>query len=77
MRRIAAENEGYRLDNVLKKKAEEGVKIFVVLYEEVEAALALNSNHSKKWLEGLHKNIVGAHFWKSLIPCEFLRELIL
>jgi len=46
------------LDNLLKKKADEGVKIYVVVYQEVEEALTLNSNYSKTCLQKLHKDIV-------------------
>ena len=35
LRRPPAENERWRLDRVLKRKAEEGVKIYVVVYKEV------------------------------------------
>merc|ERR1712018_615994 len=40
----------YKLDRLLKKKAEEGVKIFILLYKELELALALNSFYTKKAL---------------------------
>jgi phospholipase D1/2 len=43
----------------LQKKAEEGVKVYVVVYKEVEEALTLNSDHTKKALEALSKNIIG------------------
>ncbi|XP_059080712.1 phospholipase D2-like isoform X2 [Tigriopus californicus] len=39
-----------RLDNLLARKAEEGVKIFVLLYKEFEFALGLNSLYSKRCL---------------------------
>lgn len=43
----------YRLDKLLKKKAEEGVKIYVSVYKEVEQALTCNSAHTKHALNGL------------------------
>ncbi|GBC06968.1 hypothetical protein RclHR1_07170009 [Rhizophagus clarus] len=73
LRRPPSKNAEYRLDNLLKKKAEEGVKIYVVLYKEMAQALTLDSSHSKRSLQGLHKNILvqrhpdhdigGTFFW--------------
>lgn len=37
MRRPPYYNQEWRLDQILKRKAEEGVKIFVIVYREVEA----------------------------------------
>ncbi|RUP33532.1 hypothetical protein BC936DRAFT_138556, partial [Jimgerdemannia flammicorona] len=42
----------YRLDTLLKRKAAEGVKIYIVVYEEVEQALTMNSKYTRKALEG-------------------------
>ena len=39
LRRPPAKNENYRLDKLLKAAAERGVKINVIVYKEVEAAL--------------------------------------
>jgi len=73
LRRPPSNNEQYRLDRILKKKAEEGVKIYVVVYKEMSQALTLDSKHSKEVLESLHKNVVvqrhpdhdigGTFFW--------------
>ncbi|XP_017779979.1 PREDICTED: phospholipase D2 [Nicrophorus vespilloides] len=73
LKRPAIEGEHWRLDRVLRRKAEEGVKIFVLLYKEFEMALGLNSYYSKQKLSGLHENIkvlrhpdhakVGVFFW--------------
>lgn len=53
MRRPPHQKQEYRLDQILKRKAEEGVKIFVVVYKEVEAALTCNSEHTKHALQAL------------------------
>ncbi|TRY96720.1 hypothetical protein DNTS_032203, partial [Danionella cerebrum] len=47
----------WRLDKILKRKAEEGVKVCVLLYKEVELALGINSEYSKRTLMNLHPNI--------------------
>jgi len=41
------------LDKILKRRAEEGVKIYVIVYKEVEAAITCNSQHTKHSLMGL------------------------
>ncbi|KAJ1644166.1 hypothetical protein LPJ64_004131 [Coemansia asiatica] len=66
-------NEEYRLDRLLKRKAEEGVKIYVVVYKEVTVSLTINSAYTKRKLQSLHKNIMvqrhpdhlagGTMFW--------------
>ncbi|KAH7136524.1 hypothetical protein EDB81DRAFT_82438 [Dactylonectria macrodidyma] len=53
LRRPPYYEQNYRLDKLLKKKAEEGVKIFVMVYKEVEQALTCNSAHTKHALNGL------------------------
>ncbi|CAG8441424.1 6591_t:CDS:10 [Funneliformis caledonium] len=57
LRRPPHENEEFRLDRLLKKKAEEGVMIYIVVYKEVKLALTLDSNHTKQTLQSLHPNI--------------------
>lgn len=47
------------MDRLLKRKAREGVKIYIVVYKEVSLALTLDSAHTKKWLQDLHPNIQG------------------
>ena len=53
MRRPPYHKQEYRLDYLLKRKAEQGVKIYVVVYKEVEAALTCNSVHTKHALQAL------------------------
>ncbi|GAB7359169.1 hypothetical protein MBLNU230_g5236t1 [Neophaeotheca triangularis] len=43
----------WRLDKTLKRAAERGVKIYVVVYKEVAQALSCNSAHTKHALEAL------------------------
>ncbi|KAL4659938.1 phospholipase D2 [Arapaima gigas] len=47
----------WRLDQILKRKAEQGVKVCVLLYKEVELALGINSDYSKRTLMNMHPNI--------------------
>ncbi|XP_058630844.1 phospholipase D2 [Onychostoma macrolepis] len=47
----------WRLDKILKRKAEQGVKVCVLLYKEVELALGISSGYSKRTLMNLHPNI--------------------
>lgn len=39
LRRPPAKNNKYRLDNMLQAAAERGVKIYIIVYKEVEQAL--------------------------------------
>ncbi|KAG0048319.1 hypothetical protein BGZ83_006692 [Gryganskiella cystojenkinii] len=57
LRRPPEKNQEFRLDRLLKRKAQEGVKIYVVVYKEVSLALTLDSSHTKTWLQDLHPNI--------------------
>ncbi|XP_023599837.1 phospholipase D2 isoform X2 [Myotis lucifugus] len=52
-----AHSDDWRLDVMLKKKAEEGVRVSVLLFKEVELALSINSGYSKRALMLLHPNI--------------------
>uniref|UniRef100_A0A8P4G3R9 Phospholipase n=1 Tax=Dicentrarchus labrax TaxID=13489 RepID=A0A8P4G3R9_DICLA len=56
LKRPATDNY-WRLDEILKRKAEQGVKVCVLLYKEVEMALGINSEHSKRTLMNMHPNI--------------------
>ncbi|KZZ91156.1 Phospholipase D [Moelleriella libera RCEF 2490] len=53
LRRPPYHKQDYRLDQILKRRAEAGVKIYVSVYKEVEAALTCNSRHTKHALAGL------------------------
>ncbi|KAI1845862.1 hypothetical protein JX265_011243 [Neoarthrinium moseri] len=53
LRRPPSLNQEWRLDQVLKRRAEAGVKIYVAVYREVEAALTCNSEHTKHALQSL------------------------
>ncbi|XP_044722026.1 PLD-like domain-containing protein [Hirsutella rhossiliensis] len=53
LRRPPYHKQEYRLDQVLKRRAEAGVKIYIIVYKEVEAALTCNSRHTKHALQAL------------------------
>ncbi|TWU75532.1 hypothetical protein ED733_005928 [Metarhizium rileyi] len=53
LRRPPYHKQDFRLDQVLKRRAEAGVKIYVAVYKEVEAALTCNSRHTKHALDAL------------------------
>ncbi|RKF77231.1 Phospholipase D1 [Golovinomyces cichoracearum] len=56
LRRPPSNNEDYRLDRMLLAAADRGVKVNIIVYKEVAAALTLSSKHTKAALE-LHPNI--------------------
>ncbi|KAK8207213.1 hypothetical protein HDK77DRAFT_54522 [Phyllosticta capitalensis] len=53
LRRPPYYNQEWRLDQVLKRRAEAGVKIYVIVYKEVNQALTCNSAHTKHALRNL------------------------
>lgn len=57
LRRPPSKYESYRLDVMLKAAAERGVKVYVIVYKEVQAALTLDSEHTRRALEALHPNV--------------------
>ncbi|OAD74703.1 hypothetical protein PHYBLDRAFT_111269, partial [Phycomyces blakesleeanus NRRL 1555(-)] len=57
LRRPATQFPEYRLDQILKRKAEQGVKIYIIIYKEVAVALPLYSHYAKKHLTLLSSNI--------------------
>lgn len=57
MRRPAAIGQQWRLDRLLKRKAEEGVKVFVIVYRNIESAIPIDSEYTKFSLLDLHPNV--------------------
>ncbi|KAL4892446.1 hypothetical protein BDV59DRAFT_202584 [Aspergillus ambiguus] len=53
LRRPAYTTQEWRLDQILKRRAEAGVKIYVIVYKEVNQALTCNSAHTKHALRNL------------------------
>ena len=53
LRRPPYYNQEWRLDQVLKRRAEAGVKIYIIVYKEVAAAISCNSAHTKHALHDL------------------------
>ncbi|XP_031836301.1 phospholipase D isoform X2 [Nomia melanderi] len=52
LKRPAINSDYWRLDKILQRKALKGVKVFVMIYKEVEVALGINSFYSKQQLVG-------------------------
>ncbi|CAD0094222.1 unnamed protein product [Aureobasidium vineae] len=57
LRRPAAISQKWRLDRLLLRKAQEGVKIFVIVYRNIESAIPIDSEYTKASLLDLHPNI--------------------
>ncbi|KAJ5080853.1 hypothetical protein N7456_013563 [Penicillium angulare] len=53
LRRPPVKHQEWRLDQILKRRAEAGVKIYVIVYKEVDQALTCNSAHTKHALRSL------------------------
>ncbi|XP_053473564.1 phospholipase D1-like [Ictalurus furcatus] len=52
-----AQNNQWRLEQILKRKAEAGVKVYLLLYKEVPFTVSTDSKYSKRTLMDLHNNI--------------------
>ncbi|XP_038213563.1 phospholipase D2 isoform X2 [Zerene cesonia] len=71
MKRPALNGDYWRLDTLLKRKAAQGVKVFIMLYKEVEMALGINSFYSKSRLASENIKVfrhpdhakIGVFFW--------------
>ncbi|KAK5947542.1 hypothetical protein PMZ80_001695 [Knufia obscura] len=57
LRRPPARNEEWRIDKVLQRAANRGVKVNIIVYKEVTQILTLSSSHTKHALENLSPNI--------------------
>jgi phosphatidylserine/phosphatidylglycerophosphate/cardiolipin synthase-like enzyme len=57
LKRPPAQYPESRIDRLLQKKAEEGVKIYVIVYKEVSFSLTIDSASTKTKLMALHPNI--------------------
>lgn len=57
MRRPAAISQKWRLDRILKEKAEQGVKVFIIVYRNIDAAIPIDSQYTKFSLLDLSPNI--------------------
>jgi phospholipase D1/2 len=57
LRRPACISGDWRLDRLLKRKADEGVKIFIIVYRNAESAIPINSDWAKHVLVNLGPNV--------------------
>ena len=57
MRRPAAISQKWRLDRLLQQKAREGVKVFVIVYRNINSAIPIDSEYTKFSLLDLHPNV--------------------
>lgn len=57
LRRPPEGNQKWRIDRVLKRKAEQGVKIFVIVYRNYDFTIPIDSFYTKHSLLDLHPNI--------------------
>ena len=57
LRRPPEGNQKWRIDRLLKRKAEEGVKIFVIVYRNVGNIIPIDSLYTKHSMLDLHPNV--------------------
>ncbi|KAJ1303942.1 hypothetical protein OPQ81_008353 [Rhizoctonia solani] len=58
LRRPPADHYEWRLDRLLQRKAQQGVKVYVIVYKEVTQTMSMSSKHTKNALTELHPNIM-------------------
>ena len=73
MRRPAVISQKWRLDRLLQRKAREGVKIFIIVYRNIDSAIPIDSKHTKFSMLELDNNVFvqrspnqmrqGTFFW--------------
>lgn len=57
MRRPVNGNQEFRIDRILKRKAEKGIKVFIVVYRNVGTTVGTDSSWTKHSMLNLHPNI--------------------
>lgn len=57
LKRPVEGNLKWRLDQILKRKAEQGIDIYIIIFKELAISLPIDSNHTKQTLNGLHPRI--------------------
>lgn len=57
LRRPPARYPEWRIDRVLKRKADQGVRVYVLIYKEVTQGMNMSSRHTKNHLHETHPNI--------------------
>ncbi|KAI9029631.1 hypothetical protein CLU79DRAFT_735104 [Phycomyces nitens] len=57
LQRPPKENDEYRIDRLLKRKASQGVMVYIVVYKD-RSPLTLDSQHTVDWLGNIHPNII-------------------
>lgn len=60
MRRPPYFNQEWRLDQILKRRAEAGVKIYVIVYREVEVSSALHSSYMMILIDVVYRPLLPA-----------------
>ncbi|CAF0790729.1 unnamed protein product, partial [Didymodactylos carnosus] len=53
-----SDNPLHRLDNLIGHKANEGVRVYIMLFKEIEKALGINSAYSERILTSKNKNMI-------------------
>ena len=57
LKRPALLGDRWRLDKLLQRKAAQGLKVYVLIYKEIEITLPLDSAYTKRALSLAHPNI--------------------
>jgi phosphatidylserine/phosphatidylglycerophosphate/cardiolipin synthase-like enzyme len=75
LKRPPSQHPEYRLDTLLKRKAEQGIRIYVIIYKEVSYALGIDSYYTKSKLQALHPNIRQVSHGMKILSSFYFRVL--
>lgn len=62
LRRPADIGDDWQLMELLKRKARQGVRVYVMLFKEIQQVMMVGSAHAKEVLMSLHPNILVSAF---------------
>ncbi|WBW71606.1 phospholipase D, Pld1 [Schizosaccharomyces osmophilus] len=57
MRRPYSLADKWRIDHLLQEKARQGVRVYIMVYRNIDATIPIDSFHTKSYLQSLHPNI--------------------
>ncbi|PVG02411.1 phospholipase D/nuclease [Serendipita vermifera] len=57
LRRPPAQYPEWRIDKIIKRRAQAGVKVYILVYKEVTQGMNMSSRHTKNHFHELHENI--------------------
>lgn len=70
LKRPPSKGSKWQLMEILKRKAEQGVRVCIMLYKEVEMVLGIGSGRAKQVLMALNPNILVTEILTFCLHCD-------